>query len=129
MLIESSIDWQAQMMDVGRYLLPEVILTLMACALLVLDVITPQSKKRWIGYVSIGGIVASGLSLFYLWYSDHPAQIFKFGDMFVLDDLAIAFKAIFLIAAALSIAISIKYLDVEQDQHGEYYALILFSTV
>ena len=130
MLIESSIDWQAQMQAVGRYLMPEVILTLMACALLVLDVVTPQSKKRWIGYVSIGGVIASGFSLFWMWYTLRPAtQFFAFSDMFVIDNLAIAFKAIFLVAAALSIAISIKYLDVEEDQHGEYYALVLFSTV
>src|SRR5882724_1459246 len=130
MLIESSINWQAQMQDVGRYLMPEVILTLMACALLVLDVIVPHAKKRWIGYVAIGGVAASGLSLFWMWFGDRPAaQMFAFNKMFVVDDLAIAFKAIFLVAAALSIAISIKYLDVEEDQHGEYYALLLFSTV
>jgi NADH-quinone oxidoreductase subunit N len=39
------------------------------------------------------------------------------------------FKLVFLIAAALSIAISLKYLDIERENHGEYYALILFATV
>ena len=39
------------------------------------------------------------------------------------------FKASFLIAAALAIAISTRYLDIEGEQHGEYYALVLFATV
>ena len=46
-----------------------------------------------------------------------------------IDGFALLFRAIFLIAAALAIAISIRYLDIEREQHGEYYALILFATV
>ena len=29
----------------------------------------------------------------------------------------------------MSIAISLKYLDIEREHHGEYYALILFATM
>ena len=43
--------------------------------------------------------------------------------------LCLLFKTIFLIAAALAIAISTRYLDIEGEQHGEYYALVLFATV
>ena len=32
-------------------------------------------------------------------------------------------------ARHLSIAISLKYLDIERENHGEYYALILFATM
>src|SRR5207249_6122097 len=46
-----------------------------------------------------------------------------------LDGFALLFKTIFLIAAALAIAISMRFLDIEREQHGEYYALILFATV
>src|SRR5205823_7906055 len=46
-----------------------------------------------------------------------------------IDGFALLFRAIFLIAAALTIAISIRYLDIEREQHGEYYALVLFATV
>src|SRR5207248_11078237 len=41
----------------------------------------------------------------------------------------LVFKAIFLRAAALAIAISTRFLDIEREQHGDYYALILFATV
>ena len=49
--------------------------------------------------------------------------------MLVVDPFSSFFKLIFLIAAALSIAISLKYLDIERENHGEYYALILFATM
>jgi NADH-quinone oxidoreductase subunit N len=47
----------------------------------------------------------------------------------VIDTYAVAFKLIFLIGAALSILLSIRYLEEEGEQRGEYYGLILFSVV
>ena len=47
----------------------------------------------------------------------------------MLDPFSVFFKFIFLIAAALSILISLRYLDIERESHGEYYALILFATM
>jgi NADH-quinone oxidoreductase subunit N len=52
-----------------------------------------------------------------------------FYGMVHIDGFALVFRAIFLIAAALAIAISMRYLDIEREQHGEYYALILFATL
>ena len=46
-----------------------------------------------------------------------------------IDGFALLFKAIFLVAAALAIAIATRFLDIEREQHGEYYALVLFATV
>src|SRR5262249_6631800 len=52
-----------------------------------------------------------------------------FYGMVRIDGFALLFKSIFLVAAALGIAISTRYLDIEGEQHGEYYALVLFATV
>src|SRR5690349_14116825 len=49
--------------------------------------------------------------------------------MIRIDGFALLFKAIFLVAAALAIGISTRYLDIEGEQHGEYYALVLLATV
>jgi NADH-quinone oxidoreductase subunit N len=43
--------------------------------------------------------------------------------------LAVLFGLMLLAGAAIVIAISINYLDIEGEQHGEFYALILFATV
>ena len=52
-----------------------------------------------------------------------------YGGALVVDHFSAFFKLIFLIAAALSIGLSLKYLDIERENHGEYYALILFATM
>jgi NADH-quinone oxidoreductase subunit N len=52
-----------------------------------------------------------------------------FGTMFLSDGYALFFKYIFYISALLTIFISVRYLRVEDINHGEYYSLILFSTL
>jgi len=118
---------------------PELILTAIACLALVMEVILPYKLSKWTAYFSLAGI---GLALISL-----AAQFRELGGTFSLnalqgvtptdgfygmvhiDGFSLVFRAIFLIAAALTIAISVRYLDIEREQHGEYYALILFATV
>src|ERR687893_2877796 len=38
------------------------------------------------------------------------------------------FDVIFRLSAALTVAVSLRYLDVEGEQRGEYYSLVLFAT-
>jgi NADH-quinone oxidoreductase subunit N len=49
--------------------------------------------------------------------------------MFIADSYATFFRVLFLAAAALTVLISLHYLDDEDSQHGEYYALLLFATI
>src|SRR5262249_29173988 len=111
-------------------LMPELILTLFACFALVIDVLLPRGYKRVSAYVSLVGIGLSGLSMFQLYrgFGDSLPRL-VFYDMYIVDGFSLVFKSIFLLGAALSIAIAVKFLDVEEEQHGEYYSLILFSTV
>ena len=44
-----------------------------------------------------------------------------------VDHLAIYFFYLFLAATAISILISVRYLETEHESHGEYYALMLLS--
>jgi NADH-quinone oxidoreductase subunit N len=107
---------------------PELILTLCACVALVMEVVLPYRKSKLTAYFSLIGIALAALSLGVQgWYTDLPVT--GFYGMVRIDGFALVFKAIFLIAAALAIAISTRYLDIEGEQHGEYYALVLFATV
>lgn len=124
-------DFQTIARQALQFLMPEAILTLFACAALVLDVMLPRNRKRVVAWVSLAGIGFAFVSLLIL-YSDivsKGASRTAFYDMIVLDSYAVVFKLIFLIGAALSILLSIKYLDVEGEQRGEYYSLILFSVI
>ena len=102
----------------------ELELALFGMIVLVFDLLV--KNKRVLGYISLVGIAWSGYFLFKLYnVVDAPA----YGGVLTLDPFAWFFKALFLVAAALAVAISIRYLDIEHENHGEYYALILFATM
>src|SRR6267143_1445689 len=118
---------------------PELILTAIACLALVMEVILPYKLSKLSAYFSLAGIALALVSLaaqfksmggtFSLNALQGVTATDGFYGMVHIDGFALVFRAIFLIAAALTIAISMRYLDIEREQHGEYYALILFATV
>ena len=118
---------------------PELIITVAACVALVMEVILPYKHGKWAAYFSLTGIGLALVSLgaqfislggtFRLNALQNLVPVDGFYGMVRIDGFALVFRAIFLIAAALAIAISIRYLDIEREQHGEYYSLILFATV
>ena len=105
---------------------PELILTVCACLALVMEVVLPYRKSKLTAYFSLIGIALALISLILQW-SD--SSIDGFYGMVRVDGLALLFRGIFLISAALAIGISTRFLDIEGEQHGEYYALVLFATV
>src|SRR5258708_24962106 len=109
---------------------PELILTVCACIALVMEVVLPYRKSKLTAYFALAGIGLAGISLALLWsFNKDALPLDGFYGMVRIDGFALLFKAVFLIAAALAIAISTRFLDIEREQHGEYYALILFATV
>lgn len=118
---------------------PEIILTVCACVVLVMEVILPYKKSKWTAYFALVGIALAVVSLVALFFGLGGFESLRatgslpsadgFYGMIRIDGFAIVFKLIFLLAAALSIAIATRFLDIEGEQHGEYYALVLFATV
>jgi NADH-quinone oxidoreductase subunit N len=108
---------------------PELIVTLFACFALVVDIIAPQKRGKWAAYFCLGGLGLAAVSTVLLYLQYHGSERLAFYRMLVVDDYALFFKFLFIIIAAFSIAISLRFLDEERQQHGEFYALILFATV
>jgi NADH-quinone oxidoreductase subunit N len=108
---------------------PELILTVCACVALVMEVILPYRKSKLTAYFALIGIALAATSLGIQWYGRDASPVDGFYGMVRIDGFAFLFRSIFLIAAALAVAISTRYLDIEGEQHGEYYALVLFATV
>jgi NADH-quinone oxidoreductase subunit N len=110
-----------------RLIAPELILTSCACVALVMEVILPYRKSKLTAYFSLIGIALAFVSL--ALQLSGPMPVDGFYGMVRIDGFAILFRGIFLISAALAIGISTRFLDIEGEQHGEYYSLILFATV
>ncbi len=109
---------------------PELILTICACIALVMEVILPYRNTKLTAYFTLIGVALAGVSLGVQWWSiPEGASLNGFYGMVRIDGFALLFKAVFLVAAGMAIGISARYLDIENEQHGEYYALILFATV
>jgi len=109
---------------------PELILTTVACVALIMEVILPYRKSKMTAYFALIGVGLATISLGVQWWLMRAVlPIDGFYGMVRIDGVAILFKLIFLIAAGLAIGIATRYLDIEGEQHGEYYALVLFATV
>jgi NADH-quinone oxidoreductase subunit N len=109
-------------------IVPEIILTVAACAALVMEVLLPNRRSRWVGYFALGGVLLAAASVVAAWVTYGASfPLTGFYGMVRLDGFAVVFKLIFLLAAALTIAVSLRYLDVESEQRGEFYALVLFA--
>ncbi len=109
---------------------PELILTVCGCITLVMEVVLPYRKSKLTAYFALTGIALAAISLgMQWWYIRDVLPVDGFYGMVRIDGFALLFKSIFLVAAALAIAISTRFLDIEGEQHGEYYALVLFATV
>ena len=118
-----------------RLIAPELILTVCACAALVMEVVLPYRLSRYVGYFALGALGLGAASLLVAGWPlvasapDGAAALGGFYDTVRLDAFAVVFKLIFLLAAALTVAVSLRYLDVEGEQRGEFYALVLFAVV
>ena len=113
-----------------RLIAPELILTACACVALVMEVILPYRKSKLTAYFSLVGVALAFISLaVQWWYIGNALPFDGFYGMVRIDGFALLFKATFLFAAALAIGLSTRFLDIEGEQHGEYYSLILFATV
>lgn len=109
---------------------PELILTFCGCVALVMEVVLPYRKSKLTAYFALVSIGLAAASLGMQWWLVRASlPLTGFYGTVRIDGFALLFKAIFLIAAALAVAISTRYLDIEGEQHGEYYALLLFATV
>ncbi len=104
---------------------PELILSLTAMGLLILNVLAKKGAKGAIPYLSLAGIVVALIFCFSLWGKSEYA----FNRMVVVDNYSLFFKIVFLITAALTVLMSIRFLQEEEFEYGEYYVLVLFAAV
>ncbi|MFN3480939.1 MAG: NADH-quinone oxidoreductase subunit N, partial [Thermodesulfovibrionales bacterium] len=105
--------------DLGP-MMPEITMLCLALFALVIDLIIKRKEV-----VAIIGIISAGIVGYLLTGSSGEV----FSGMFISDSYSLFFKLIFLFSLILSILLSIRYIRIEKVNFGEYYSLMLFSTL
>jgi NADH-quinone oxidoreductase subunit N len=106
-------------------LLPELLILGFALLVMVAEPFLPERWKGLSFYFTITGLAVALAASLWLW--NRPAV--NFGGMAVSDNFATFFRVVFLVGSILTVLISKNYLSTERFANGEYYALILFSTL
>jgi NADH-quinone oxidoreductase subunit N len=114
--------------DGGGLLLPEMMLVLFALGILLTDYLLEARDKYFNALMAMLGVMFSAITLWQLRLVADRGAI-GFSQSLLVDPFFLFFGFIFLIATALVIILSVRYLQIEDENHGEYYALMLFATV
>jgi len=107
---------------------PELLLSAVASLVLCLAVFTSKAREKALAAVALAGIVGTVVLLAVLW-NDPSRSTPILSGMFVVDNFSIFFKLLVLLAGALTVLSSIRFVGDAPYPAGEYYALVLFATV
>jgi NADH-quinone oxidoreductase subunit N len=112
-------------------LLPEIILSAAGVIVMLVDAFARRRAQRWVtGAVSLAGVAASAVATVGLWDAARGgAEPAGFGGMVVLDTMRLSFTLVFLVVAALTILVSMIWVEWEGLPAGEFHTLLLFATV
>ena len=105
-------------------------LSVMVLGMIVLmaDLALPRDRKSPLVAIALLGLLVPVWFCKELWGQGHAAFPSNGAGTIVADDFALVFQLILVVVAALSIALSEKYVQTKGINYGEYYALLLFST-
>lgn len=108
-------------------ILPELIISVAAVLVMLVDAFA-KPRQRWVtGSLSLTGIVAAAVSCVWLW-TNPPGAVEAFNGMIVLDTLRLGFTLVFLLVAALTVLVSMVWVESERLPAGEFHSLLLFAT-
>ena len=107
------------MPDLGP-VMPEIVMTCLALLILLSELVI--KRKETIAFLSI-------VSVAVVTYLLAGSTGTTFNGMFIADGYSLFFKLIFMLNVVLTVLISVKYIAIEKVNFGEYYSLILFSTL
>src|SRR5258706_751187 len=124
----------------GAVILPQMELTLFGLAILIMgSSIDESAEENWFtrllfkDFFAKAAFAGTVFSAFTLWKLRATVaargEFAGFHESVLVDPFFLFFATLFLAATALVILLSVKYLEIEKEQEGEYYALLLFACV
>jgi NADH-quinone oxidoreductase subunit N len=121
----------------GALILPEMELVLFACGILLIDRWLAANEKHWNAVLAVAGTVFSAFTL-YVQHGKIQALrdvnpespgLLGLNQSVLVDPFFLFFAVLFLAATALIILFSVRYLEIEDESGGTFYALLLFACV
>ena len=112
--------------------MPMILLTIFALGILIMDLMLPEEWKWGNAVTAFIGVLFAAFGVFRIqtWMAANQRNaMMAFYQSMVVDHYAIYFWYLFLAGAGIAILMSVHYMEVEREHHGEFYALILFSVV
>ncbi|HEU4437357.1 MAG TPA: NADH-quinone oxidoreductase subunit N, partial [candidate division Zixibacteria bacterium] len=104
---------------------PELVVLGFALLVMVLEPFLPERAKHLNFYLTVLGLLAAAGASLWLWNRSGV----NFGGMALSDNFAVFFRLVFLAGTFLVVLVSKNYLSAERFVNGEYYSLLLFSTL
>jgi len=108
-----------------RVIAPTLIVAITALIVLLAELVTPAHRKRWLGLMSLIGLLIAAGATIGLWDMNASA----FNKMVVADNFGLFLTLVILLGAALSILLAMDFIRAHRVDQGEYYALTLFAVV
>ncbi len=114
-------------------LAPEFILGGTLLAVLAADLLLGEDRKYIVGVIGLVGLMAAAFPLLTLGlcdnlpFCDENTARVLFGGSYVVDDFALVLKGLFILVGAISILLSVGYLESGRYYQGEFYFLLIAS--
>lgn len=107
-------------------ILPEAIVITTLIVVLMVDLIVGRTSTRLTPYLAIAGLLASVVALYYQWDVTNPIG---FLGGFNGDALSVVFRGIVALSAAVTILMSIAYIEQSGTSLGEFVGILLTATI
>ena len=111
-------------------LLPAIMLALFGGAILLFEFLLGDGprQRRWLVGLALAGLAFTARAL---WMQQSAlnagAPLVAFKGSLMVDGFSLLFNWIFLVTSAIVLLISYRYLEIENEHHGEYYGLVLLA--
>jgi NAD(P)H-quinone oxidoreductase subunit 2 len=107
-------------------ILPEIIVVVTIMGVLIADLILGRKAARPIAYFAVGGVLTAIGSLALQWHMANPIGFFGAVSS---DPMSVIFRGMIALSAAVTILMSIRYIEQTGTALAEFIAILLSATV
>jgi len=110
---------------------PEIVVVIFGLGILLIDFLIKEKRDKYLNAVTaLIGLAMAAVQLGRFWRGNLlPIPYTGFDGSIAIDSFSIYFKFLIVLATAIVVLLSARYLEIEEVHFGEYYALLLFAVV